>query len=314
MKVWWKILLDKLHQQKTIELDCRPHIINFKTNAQNFKIYYSVKNTVNGNFPHFGITAREGIHLLYRYQNTKNWFNVDAFSSRNSPISVNMKHIIKEDEEYEILIYEPLLSEVSELKIEIPKNYEIEYLENKKDKTILIAGGAHSFGVGCTACGVMFPNILGRKLDYNIQNVSFNRRNFLEFTYKYFKNNKHPKVELGILELDHILQYDEIFDEYAEKVIQQMKSNTDKLICWYTIPKTADKKHTKLKKLIENYSKDKKIKIVDLSFIYDEEYSEMCTHSKNYINDTGNIMIYKKLEEIITNSEFTKGRRKIWNI
>ena len=72
-----------------------------------------------GNFPHFGVTAREGIHILYRYPNTKNWFNVDAFSSRNSPITVNMKYIIKEDEEYEILIYKPILSEISKLEIEM---------------------------------------------------------------------------------------------------------------------------------------------------------------------------------------------------
>ena len=269
-----------------------------------------------GNFPHFGVIAREGIHILYRYPNTKNWFNVDAFSSRNSPITVNMKYIIKGDEEYEILIYKPILSEISKLEIEMDEKYSMECLENKKDKTILIAGGIHSFGIGCTACGVMFSNILGRKLDFNIQNISFNERNFLKNIGEYLKSYEQPHVELAILELDYIGQDDKILNRYNKKVIKQLKSKVDYLICWYAIPKTEEKKHEKLKKLMNKYSKDKKIEILDFSFIYDEEYSEMCTHSKNYINDTGNIMIYKRLEKIIKEKEFPKnnGRKKKWNI
>ena len=54
----------------------------------------------------------------------------------------------------------------------------------------------------------------------------------------------------------------------------------------------------------QKYSKKRDITILDLSFIYDEEFSEMCTHSKNFINDTGNIMIYKKLfDQINQNGE-----------
>lgn len=228
-----------------------------------------------------------------------------------------MKHIINENEEYEILIYGPLLSEVTQFDIEtLPKNAKIEYLENNKDKTILICGGIHSFGIGCTACGVMFSNILGRKLDYNIQNISFNEKNYLKNTYEYFKNNRHPKVDFSILEIDYIRQDNEIFDRYNRKVIKQAKSKSDYLICWFAIPKTEHEKHEKIKELIKKYSKDKKIEILDLSFIYDENYSEMCTHSKNYINDTGNIMIYKKIEETIKIIESTKNKRRkrIWNI
>ena len=75
-------------------------------------------------------------------------------------------------------------------------------------------------------------------------------------------------------------------------------------------------KHEKLEKIKDKFSNDKKIKILDLSFIYDEEYSEMCTHSKNFINDTGNIMIYKQLKQNIEeiNSIKNNRRKRIWNI
>lgn len=227
-----------------------------------------------------------------------------------------MKHIINDNEEYEILIYGPILAEIKQLDIEIPEPYEIEYLSAKKDEIILISGGLNSFGVGCTACGVMFPNILGRKLNYNIQNISFNDKNYLEKTYSYFKEYNHQKVDLSILELDYIKQNNQIFDKYHEKVIKQLKSKSNHVICWYAIPKTEIDKHAKLKKIKENFSNDKKVEIIDLSFIYDEQHSEMCTHSKNYINDTGNIMIYKKIEQTINHIESKKNKRrkKIWNI
>lgn len=263
-----------------------------------------------------GITAREGIHILYRCQNIKNWFNVDAFSSNNTPILINMNYLIKNNEKYEILIYEPILSQINDLIIDIPENHQIQFLEYKHEKTILIAGGVNSFGIGCTVCGVMFPNILGRKLNYNIQNISFNESNYLENTFDYFKNNKHPNVDISILELNHILQDDEIFEKYIKKVIKQLKSKSKYLICWYCLPKTADNKRAKVEKIIKKYLNNKKIEILDLSFIYDEKYSEMCTYNDYFINDTGNILIYKKLRKTIENIEFhEKHRRKrIWNI
>ena len=184
-----------------------------------------------------------------------------------------MKHIVEKDEEYEILIYMPILSEINQFIIESPENYKIKYQKNEKNKTLLIAGGMHSFGIGCTACGVMFSNILGRKFNYNVQNISFNKKNFLKNTYECFKKYEHPKSELTILELDYTLQNDEIFNKYI------------------------------IKKLMKKYSKNKRIEILDLSFIYDEEYSEMCTYGKNFINDMGNILIYKKLEETIKKIE-----------
>lgn len=207
--------------------------------------------------------------------------------------------MIEQDEEYEVIIYGPILGDIIQLKIEIPENSNIEYLTREKNKTALILGGIHSFGIGCTACGVMFSNIIGRKLGLNIINASFNEKDFLKNTYKYLKKNKNKEHDFTILEMDYIWQNEKIFNKYIEKIIKQIKSKNNYLICWYSLPKTNERKHAKLKEISKKYSKDEKIVFFDFSFLYDEEYSEMCTHSNNFINDTANIMIYKKISEYL---------------
>ena len=91
----------------------KPYFFKFESNAQHFRIHYQAKNVVSGNYPHIGVTAREGIHVLYRNKGTVQWLNVDAFTSRNSPIAVNMKYLAQNNQDYEILIYGPLLCDFS---------------------------------------------------------------------------------------------------------------------------------------------------------------------------------------------------------
>lgn len=250
-----------------------------------------------------GVTAREGIHVLYRIEGTTQWFNVDAYTSRNSPMNVNMKFLAQNGQPYEILIYGPVFSEIETLKIEIEDGSEITALNNDISNDILIVGGIHSSGVGCTASGVMFSNILARKFDKHFRNISFNETNHLKTINKELKNYDLDKYDTIILELDYIRQDAAVFDSNAKKVIRKLKSKCNNLICWYTIPK-SEEKYSKLTKFAQRYSNKRNISVLDLSFIYDEELSEMCTHSKNFINDTGNIMIYKRLlEQINKNSE-----------
>ncbi|MBR3139913.1 MAG: hypothetical protein IKF11_03480 [Methanobrevibacter sp.] len=270
---------------------------------QQFRIHYQSKNNISENYPHMGVTAREGIHVLYRIEGTTQWFNVDAYTSRNSPMNVNMKFLAQNGQPYEILIYGPVFSEIETLKIEIEDGSEITALNNDISNDILIVGGIHSSGVGCTASGVMFSNILARKFDKHFRNISFNETNHLKTINKELKNYDLDKYDTIILELDYIRQDAAVFDSNAKKVIRKLKSKCNNLICWYTIPK-SEEKYSKLTKFAQRYSNKRNISVLDLSFIYDEELSEMCTHSKNFINDTGNIMIYKRLlEQINKNSE-----------
>lgn len=302
-----KIILDLF--QESVNDSSQPHnyIFKFEADVQRFKIHYQIKNKLSGNYPHMGVTAREGIHVLYRITGTKQWFNVDAYTSRNSPITVNMKYLAKTDQSYEILIYGPALSEIDFLKIEIEDESDIKILNNDFSNDILVVGGIHSLGIGCTASGVMFSNILSRRFNKQFENISFNENNFLKIIYEKIDDYNLEKYNTIILELDYIKQDNEIFDKYSKKVIKKLKSKCDNLICWYTIPK-SEEKYSKLNEFSDKYSKKRNISFLDLSFIYNEEFSEMCTHSKNYINDTGNIMIYKKLfEEINQNNNENKN-------
>lgn len=291
----WDLYQESL---KNKNANVKPFIFKFKTNVERFRIHYQTKNVIAGNYPHIGVTVREGIHVLYRHEGKSQWLNVDAFTSRNSPISVNMKYLASENQFYEILIYGPVLSEVNLLKIELDDTAPISLIEDDISKEILFLGGIHSLGIGCTASGVMFSNILGRKFDKHFQNISFNDRNHLKPIYDYVEESDLDNFGTIILELDYIRQDSEILDEYAKRIIRKLKSHCNNLICWYAIPESEAGRHEKLDEFAKKFSK-RNVFVTDLSFIYDAKHSEMCTHSRNYINDTGNIMIYRALSEKI---------------
>lgn len=280
----------------------RPHIFKFEADSQRFKIHYQIQDELSQNFPHMGVTAREGIHVLYRIAGTTQWLNVDAYTYRNSPINVNMKYLAHIDESYEILIYGPVFSEIRLLKVEIEDSSKITTLDNDISNDILFVGGIHSSGIGCTASGVMFSNILARRFDKHFRNISLNEINYLKTIHENLNSYNLGKYDTIILELDYIRQDETVFDKYAEKVIKKLKSRCKNLICWYAMPKSVEK-YSNLSEFAKKYSKKRGITLLDLSFIYDEEFSEMCTHSRNFINDTGNIMIYKKLYDQIKQND-----------
>ena len=219
-----KIILDLIQKSVNNSNSVKPYIFKFETDVQVFRIHFQTRNVLSGNYPHMGVTAREGIHVLYRISGTSQWFNVDAYSSRNSPVDVNMKYLAHAGEPYEILIYGPVLSEIELLKIEVDDDSDITVLNNEISNDILIVGGIHSLGIGCTASGVMFSNILARRFDKHFQNISFNEENHLKAIYEKLDNYNLDKYDTIILELDYIRQGNAVFDKYAKKVIKKLKS------------------------------------------------------------------------------------------
>ena len=95
----------------------RPIIINFKTNAKIFKVNFELSNIVKGNFPHVGVTAREGIAVLYRRLNEKNYYNMDVMS-RHKSFTLDFREILPGDDFFEVLIYGPILSQLEYFDIE----------------------------------------------------------------------------------------------------------------------------------------------------------------------------------------------------
>lgn len=290
------MILDLLPQQRS---STNNQTFKFKTDAQVFKIILEIEDKINGFFPHIGVCAREGIMVLYKNTDGKTWLNVDAYTTRSNT-EVNMTHIIDEGEEYEVLIYGPILSKISKLKIELPDTALGQLIDEKDKPSILIAGGMYSFGVGTTTTSMMFSNILGRKMGATIDNISFREKIFLKKTYTYLKNNKNlPKYSIGILEIDNYSQDKRILKKYLKATIKSMKSICDNIICWYSISNYTQEDKENIEKMLENEISSNEIELLDISHIFSQENKDICAYSDKFINDTGNVMIYKQMEQLI---------------
>ncbi|MFM5882144.1 hypothetical protein [Methanobrevibacter gottschalkii] len=271
----------------------------FETNAQNFKINYSIKDVIHGNFPHVGITAREGICVLYFSPIKKTWLNVDVYT-RSSSVNVLMSHMVEKGQNYKIMIYGPILSKLNSLYIEISDDYYAKIINEYGNLNVSIFGGIHSFGIGCTTVGLMFSNILGRKLNLKINNISFNEQNYLLSLNKFLKKSKfNIHYNVGIVELDYYNQSDDVVEKNLRNVVHCINECCDIVIGWFSIPKPKKYKKDKIYEILSDEIEKGIIIIEDCSFLYDGENYEMCTFGNNFINDAGNVLIFKRLQKIL---------------
>lgn len=276
-----------------------PYIFKFRTDALEFKIDYKCENCIEGNFPQVGVTAREGIISLFRRPQDKSWLYMNAYS-KNSPVKFNMGDIIDSKTEYEVMLYGPILADLTKLTIEMADKYTMSIIKEYMVNKITIAGGIHSFGIGCTTTGMMFSNIIGRKTNTIINNLAIYNNNHLKrYHEKYIeKNEEIAYSDICILEIDSYLQKEENVENYLDSIIKLFESKCNKLICWYALPNNNPKKRI-INEITKRYSANNNIIFEDCSFIYDEEHSDMCIYSNNFINDTANVLIYKQLKKWI---------------
>jgi hypothetical protein len=129
----------------------------------------------------------------------------------------------------------------------------------------------------------------------------------LENVKEFYTNSNPPVADLGILELDFYSQNELVVEDILKEVIVLMKQRCKQIIGWYCIPENRGYKKLIANNTIKDFINNGDIEILDLSFLYDEQYKEMSVYNVWFINDTGNILIYKKLEEAIR--RITK-----WNI
>lgn len=285
--------------------DSQHQVFKFKTNAQKFKTEFKAENEHPGNYPHVGISAQEGIMVLYRKcvdsddsSTERTWYNVESYTERYDS-TVYMHHLVRPQEDYEVLIYGPIINNLSQMEIESPDGTYLETLDTPYDKKLLVAGGLISHGLGCTTSAICFPNILGRKLNASVDYITYSDGTYLDKVHEYLNNTDISEVyDVGILELDYSNQNDEVVKEHLKDVIELMKTHCKHLICWSSIPGYKSYKKTVINDIV-NEVKDDNISLADYSFIFNKENVDICTYSGNYINDSGNVMIYRKLEELI---------------
>ncbi len=292
------IILDFFEENNQFKNQDDSMAFRFVCNSLSFQIDYEVVDKVKGYFPHIGVTAREGICVLYRVAGDNNWFNINSYANV-SPINITMSHFVEKDEQYEIIIFGPIIGKLSKLQVIIPDDAEGSIINPNPNRNMVVAGGFNSFGIGCTTTGCMFSNILERKFNANVSHVTFNTLNYLENVCHYYKKGVPPVVDVGILELDNYTQHESLVEEVLPDVIRFMKLRCKHLIGWYSISDSKDFKKIIANNTIKDFIYNKDLEVLDLSYLHDDEHKEMCTFSDVYINDTGNIMIYKELEECI---------------
>ncbi|AMD18070.1 hypothetical protein TL18_08590 [Methanobrevibacter sp. YE315] len=276
--------------------DKSPYVYKLRTNAPTLKIFYGLEHVVKGSFPHVGVTAREGLLVMYKRVEDKSWMPVNAYS-RSSPAVLNMKYLVGDNVYYDLLIYAPILGTLSDLYLDVPEGSSIVSIEENNIDKIMIAGGIHSFGIGCTTSSMLFSNIIGRKTNSLVNNYSFNKSDFLKaYHSNYFKaDKKFRKHDICILEVDSYSQKKEDVEKYLVDVVNFFKTKVNKLICWYALPPNRQSRKDLIRKLLKEYEGE--IIIEDISCIYSDKYSDMCVYSNRFINDTANVFIYKKLSK-----------------
>ena len=141
------MILDLLNHENTTLND---NIFKFRTNATIFKISYDIREPVKGDYPQFGLSAREGLLLLYKFIDEYNWYNLDAYA-RKKDVSVKMTHISDGERYYDVIIYGPNLTHLSKLNIEISDEFEGEIIDLNSNRKMMILGGLNTFGIGCTS-------------------------------------------------------------------------------------------------------------------------------------------------------------------
>ena len=300
------IILDFLDYDYVHKFDNSSLVFKFECNSLSFEVDYELDEIIKGYFPHISTSARAGIYLMYKLPTDKTWMNIKSYSDI-SHFTVDMSHFVDAGEVYEILIYGPIISKLTKLQVTIPEGSIAKIIEEVPNRTIVVAGGFNTYGIGCTSTSSMFSHILERKFDAKVTNNSYNTVNYLKNIYFDYRNSKVPIADVGILELDNFSQHESVIETLLPRLIPLMKQRCKYLIGWYSI--SNDKAYKKIiaNNTIKEFIYNADLEIVDISCLYDEDYNDMCVYSNVYINDTGNIMIYKKLEEVIR--RLTK-----WNI
>lgn len=278
----------------------------FETNAPTFEIIYEKENTKWGYYPHTGITPLAGICIMFKTLKNDMWLNLD-YHAYDSPLAIDMSDFVDKDEIYEVMIYSPILSNLSKLQIEIPAGFTASKTSWNSSRNIVVAGGSISYGLGCNTVNSMFSNVLERNFNAEVKHITYNSTNYMEKINDYYKNNNPSVSDVIILELDNYSQKESMIEEQLPEVISILKNKCRYLIGWYAIPPKKAFKKIIANNIIKEDIYNKTLEVLDMSFIFDEDYMEMCDYNNWFINDAANIMIYNKLEECIR--RLTK-----WNI
>lgn len=151
--------------------------IRFSSDADSLQIEYEVDGDHAMN--HMPTTGVSGIDL-YGKDSEGKWLWYRGMNKFDSIVQFHFKTEKSPNEGREYQLYLPLYNNCKNLKIGVPVGSKIVFLQQRKEKPIVVYGTSIAQGACASRPGMAWTNILGRKLDYPIVNLGFSGNGRLE--------------------------------------------------------------------------------------------------------------------------------------
>ena len=249
--------------------------VTFFSNAQRFTVSYSVSDVVKGNFPHIGVTAREGLSILIRDTDKNHnpisaWKPVELLSKKNEDV-INVSHIVKKGASYQIAMYGPILAHLE--KVSVLMNEDDFFLWKKRevrDTKIFAGGGKHTFGIGVTSSAMMFSNIFRRNYDVKVDRISSYNVSSVKTEYERIKQvDNISSYDVVIYEISKYDTKECDFKQNMELLVNELCKGK-KVIVWHSYYNNSEDKIDDIGKTLERVTKQyKNCKYLNLNYLFD---------------------------------------------
>ena len=146
--------------------------VEFKTNAPTIAAKWTLTGGQVNNMPHFASTGVSGLDLYTKTASGKwHWVGVGkptSYPDNEVTLIDNMP-----EGEHEFLLYLPLYNGVSEVRLGVPKEYEIQKTTAVNKKQVVFYGTSITQGGCASRPGMSSTTILSRMLDCEVINLGF---------------------------------------------------------------------------------------------------------------------------------------------
>lgn len=269
--------------------------------------YYSFRVTnprISVNFDVKGISNQDyaaaqplrGIMLLCKNSFDEIWHNVNLYVAANQDITIDLSVFLDKHEIIDVMIYGPLYSKLTKLLVScedgIITNPEI-------NNDVLLIGGKDTFGRACTTTAFKFSNILQRKNKRYMQSLCYDEDNYTGLIKKYLQKNSISS-EIVILELNNHTDKQKMRD-----IIESLKFKY--LFIWYynfddeaffnEIIQDNDVTFLNSQKDLSECEWKTHAYCCPINHFDEEYFDEFCTINNELLNDSGNIFIYRIIQQ-----------------
>jgi len=151
--------------------------ISFSTNASDIRIKYKAEGMyIPTNSTALLVT---GLDLYLRDGNNK-WYWTAGTIKLGDTIDVHFENIPQKDTKREYRLYLPTFRKISALLIGVSKNASFAFVKVNAQKPVVVYGTSILQGASASRPGLMWSNILGRKLNREVINLGFSGNGQLE--------------------------------------------------------------------------------------------------------------------------------------